>query len=44
MSATSNENIIIPTFIARIDNVERFRCMYDTAAQATFISKHALEN
>ena len=43
MSATSNENIIIPTFTARVGNADKVRCMYDPAAQATFVSKHALE-
>lgn len=43
MLATSNDNIIVPSFTAKIGNKNNIRCMYDPAAQTTFISEKAFK-
>lgn len=44
MSATSNDNIIVPTFTAKVGSKNNVRCMYDPAAQTTFVSEKILKD
>ena len=42
MSVNSNDNII-PTFTVKVGNTKNVRCMYDPAAQITFITRSCLD-